>query len=183
MDSSKIYTISKWLTPTTVRALRGFLGLVAYYRKFVYHFGIIARPFTDLLRTDYFQWSPDAHQVFSALKRALSSTPVLALPDFTKPFTVECDASDSGIGAVLSQEGHPIEFLRKPLTPKHQALLVYDKEMMAVVFVVRKWRSYLIVHPFRILTDHQTLKYFLDQHITTQTQQRWLLKLLGYNYS
>ncbi|KAM1576651.1 hypothetical protein ACFX10_032943 [Malus domestica] len=183
MDSSKISAISDWPTSTTVQALRGFLGLAGYYRKFFHHFGIIARPLTNLLRTDSFQWSTNAAQAFSALKQALSSTPVLALPDFTKPFTVECDASDSGIGAVLSHEGHPIEFLSKPLAPKHQALSVYDKEMLAVVFAVQKWRSYLIGHQFRILTNHQTLKYFLDQRITTPTQQRWLLKLLGFNYT
>ncbi|KAM1637451.1 hypothetical protein ACFX2K_015407 [Malus domestica] len=183
VDSSKISAISDWSTPTTVRALREFLGLAGYYRKFVHHFGIIARPLTDLLRTDSFQWSTNAAQAFSALKQALSSTPVLALPDFTKPFTVKCDASDSGISVVLSHEGHPIGFLNKPLAPKHQALSVYDKEMLAVVFAVQKWRSYLIGHQFRILTNHQTLKYFLDQRITTSTQQRWLLKLLGYNYT
>lgn len=183
VDSSKISAISEWLTPTTVRDLRGFLGLAGYYRRFVRHFGIIARPLTDLLRTDSFQWSTDADQAFSALKHALSSTPVLALQNFTKPFTVECDASDNGIGAILSQDGQPIEFLSKLLAPKHQVLSVYDKEMLAVIFAVQKWRSYLMGHQFKILTDHQTLKYFLDQRITTPTQQRWLLKLLGYNYT
>ena len=103
---------------------------------------------------------------------ALSSTPVLALPDFTKPFTVECDASNNGIGAVLSHDQHPIEFLSKPLAPKHQAFSVYDKEMLAVVFAVQKWRPYLIGHPFKIFTDHQTLKYFLDQRITTPAQTK-----------
>ncbi|TQD76709.1 hypothetical protein C1H46_037743 [Malus baccata] len=114
---------------------------------------------------------------------AMSTTPVLAFPDFTKPFTIEFDASNHGIGAVLSHDHYPIEFLSKPLAPKHQALSVYDKEMLAVVFAVQKWRPYLIGHPFKILTDHHTLKYFLDQRITTPAQQKWLLKLLGYNFT
>ena len=108
---------------------------------------------------------------------------MLTLPDFTKPFSIECDASNVGIGAVLAQDNHPIEFLSKPLAPKHQTLSMYDKEMLAVVFAVHKCRPYLIGHHFKILTDHQTLKYFLDQRITTPAQQKWLLKLLGYNYT
>lgn len=159
------------------------MGLEGYYRKFVRNFGIIARPLTDLLRKDNFQWSPAADNAFFTLKMAMSSTPVLALMDFTKPFTIECDVSNHGIGAVLSQDHHPIEFLSKPLAPKHQALSVYDKEMLAVVFAVQKWWPYLIGHLFKILTDHQTLKYFLDQRISTPAQQKWLLKLLGYNYT
>lgn len=102
---------------------------------------------------------------------------------FTKPFTVECDASNSSIGAVLSQENHPIALLSKLLALKNQALLVYDKEMLVVVFAIQKWHPYLIGHQFKILTDHQTLKYFLDQQITALAQQKWLLKLLGFNYT
>ncbi|KAM1658785.1 hypothetical protein ACFXTN_042909 [Malus domestica] len=181
VDPSKIAAIVEWPTPSSVRALRGFLGLAGYYRKFVRHFGLIAKPLTDLLKKDSFSWSPATDTAFSTLKVALSTTPVLALPDFTKPFTLECDASNFGIGVVLSQAHHPIEFLSKPLAPKHHSLSVYDKEMLAVVFAVQKWRSYLMGHHFTILTDHQTLKYFLDQRITTPAQQKWLLKLFGYN--
>nr|XP_028952712.1 uncharacterized protein LOC114822500 [Malus domestica] len=109
---------------------------------------LLAKPLTDLLHKDSFQWSLTADQALGAFKVAMTSTPILAIPDFTKSFTIECDASDSGIGAILSQESHPIEFLSKPLAPKHHALSVYDREMLAVVFA-----------------------------------QKWLLKLLGYNYA
>lgn len=159
------------------------MGLAGYYRKFVRDFGMIAHPLTELLKKDNFKWSPAVDFAFSALKQALASTPVLALPDFTVPFTIECDASDMGIGAVLSQNQHPIAFLSKSLAEKHKTLSVYDKEMMAIVFAVQKWRHYLLEHPFKILTDHQTLKYFINQRIITPTQQKWLLKLLGYNYT
>lgn len=91
-----------------------------------------------MLRKVGFRWSSTAEEAFSALKLALASTPVLALPNFTKPFTVECDASDSGIGAILSLDNHPIEFLSKSLAQKNQALSVYDKEMLAVVFAIQK---------------------------------------------
>ncbi|MDD0148751.1 Ty3/Gypsy family RNase HI domain-containing protein, partial [Shigella flexneri] len=74
-------------------------------------------------------------------------------------------------------------YLSKTLAPKHLALSVYDKEMMAVVFAVQHWKPYLLGHRFKILTDHRTIQYFLNQRITTPAQQKWLLKLLGYDYS
>lgn len=84
-----------------------FLGLAVYYRKFIHHFGLIAKPLTDLLKKDGFQWSTEADSAFSALKGALSITLVMAFPNFTKPFTIECDASNVTIEAVLSQDNHP----------------------------------------------------------------------------
>lgn len=100
------------------------------------------------------------------------STPVLALPDFSKEFTVECDASGVGIGAVLSQEGHPISFLSKTLAQRPLTLSVYDKKMLAVVYAIQQWRPYLLGHHFKILTDHRTIQHFLNQRITTPTQQK-----------
>ncbi|CAL9030351.1 unnamed protein product [Prunus brigantina] len=153
-----------------------------YYRKFVKDFGLISKPLTDMLRKDGFVWSTEAEKAFETLKDALTTTPILALPDFTKDFVIECDASNGGIGAILSQDRHPIAYLSKALSPKHRSLSVYDKEMMAVVRAVEHWRPYLLGRKFKILTDHQTIRYFLEQRITTTTQEKWLLKLLGYNY-
>ena len=107
-----------WLTPQSVKDLRSFLGLAGYYRKFVRNFGIIAKPLTELLKKNtLFIWTTSHDQSFQALKQALSSSPVLALPDFSKPFSIEMDASASGIGAVLTQEGHPLAFPSKALGP------------------------------------------------------------------
>ncbi|GJX34500.1 putative mitochondrial protein [Tanacetum coccineum] len=109
-------------------------------------------------------------------------TPVLALPDYSKTFMVETDASGLGIGAILQQDGHLIAYLSKTLAPKHQALSTYEKEFLVVLMALKKWRSYLLDKHFKIKTDHFSLKYLLDQRLTTPFQAKWLPKLLGFDY-
>ncbi|PRQ37125.1 putative nucleotidyltransferase, Ribonuclease H [Rosa chinensis] len=183
VDPVKIEIIRKWAKPKTLKGLRGFLGMASYYRKFVPNFGIIAKPLTNMFKKDSFVWSPEAERAFEELKLSMTTTPVLAQPDFDKEFVVECDASCLGIGVVLSQDKHPIAFLSKTLAHKYLGLSIYDKEMLAVVYAVQHWRPYLLGHHFKIITDHRTLQHFLDQRITTPAQQKWFLKLIGYDYS
>ena len=136
-DPSKVQAILRWPIPANVKELRGFLGLAGYYRKFVKHFGVIAKPLTELLKKGaIFMWTKDHQVAFQALQQALSSAPVLALPDFSTPFAIETDASGSGIGAVLMQNGHPLAYLRKPLGPRSQGLSTYEKEYMAILTAI-----------------------------------------------
>jgi hypothetical protein len=120
-----------------------------------------------LLTKDDFWWRTESQEAFLKLKTALVTPPVLRLPDFEQPFVVECDASGTGLGAILSQNDQPIAFFSEALKGSAKALSTYDKEMLAVVKAVRKWRPYLLGKPFVIKTDHQSLKYLLEQRIST----------------
>lgn len=118
-DPTKVQVVKDWPIPTNVKQVRGFLGLTGYYRKFIKNYGIISRSLTDLLKKNIvFVWTPTNQEAFQQLQTALITAPVLALPDFNKPFTVETDASNVSIGAVLMQQGHPIAYLSKALGPK-----------------------------------------------------------------
>lgn len=119
MDPAKLQAVRYWPPPRSARAVRGFLGLAGYYRKFVHNYGTIAAPLTALLKKDGFSWSPEASAAFDALKEAVTSAPVLAMPNFSKPFVVECDTSSHGFGAVLVQDGHPIAYFSRPVAPRH----------------------------------------------------------------
>jgi hypothetical protein len=101
MDADKVVAIAAWSTPHSPRALRGFLGLAGYYRKFIRDFGIIASPLMRLLRRDAFAWDNEATAAFEALKGTLTTGPILQMPDFDQPFIVDCDASGAGFGAIL----------------------------------------------------------------------------------
>lgn len=173
-DDRKVEAMKQWPTPATPRALRGFLGLTGYYRRFLRGYGSIAKPLTQLLKKGAFRWDQRAEAAFLQLKEAMSNTPVLAMPDFSKPFTVETDASHHGIGAVLMQEGQPLAFLSKALSPKHLGLSTYEKELLAVIMATQKWRTYLLGQKFIIKTDHEALKHFMEQKLTTILQQKWL---------
>jgi hypothetical protein len=183
VDPNKINSVQQWPVPTSTKGVRGFLGLAGYYRKFVRDFGLIAAPLTQLLTKDGFRWTTESQEAFLKLKTALITPPVLRLPDFEQPFVVECDASGTGLGVILSQNDQPIAFFSEALKGSARALSTYDKEMLAVVKAVRKWRPYLLGKPFVIKTDHQSLKYLLEQRISTPSQARWLPKLMGYDYT
>jgi hypothetical protein len=182
MDPAKVQAIHDWPQPRSARAVRGFLGLAGYYRKFVHNYGTIAAPLTALLK-EGFTWNDDAVAAFSALKGALTSAPVLALPDFAKPFVVESDASTYGFGAVLVQDGHPIAFYSRPVAPRHRSLAAYERELIGLVQAVRHWRPYLWGRRFTVKTDHYSLKYLLDQRLATIPQHHWVDKLLGFDFT
>ncbi|KAL4341599.1 hypothetical protein GQ457_08G014550 [Hibiscus cannabinus] len=128
VDQTKIQTMLDWPTPTNVSELRGFLGITGYYRKFVRDYGVIAKPLANLLKKGKFEWHMEAEAAFQKLKTAMTSTPTLAMPNFKEPFVIEADASGTGIGAILSQHGHPIAFMSRALGVSKLSLYVYERK-------------------------------------------------------
>jgi hypothetical protein len=182
VDPKKIESMQDWHVPKTLKILLGFLGLTIYYRKFVWNYGNIAAPLTSLLKHNAFTWTSAVDHAFQALKYAMCSTPVLALPDFTRTFVLECDAFAKGTGVVLMQDGKPLAFTSKQISERHLCQSIYEKEMLSIMHVVDLWRPYLLGQRFQIKTDHQSLKYFLEQRISSPKQQKWVTKLFGYDY-
>jgi hypothetical protein len=182
VDPNKIKAMMDWPIPKTLKNLRGFLGLTGYYRKFVRNYGRIEAPLTALTKKDAFSWTPEATKSFEQLKEVMCKAPVLTTPDFTKTFTVECDASGNGIGVVLMQEGRPLAFESRPLKGRDLHKPIYEKEMMAILHALKKWRPYLIGRHFKVKTDHDSLKYFLEQRLSSEEQQKWVTKILGYDF-
>jgi hypothetical protein len=182
VDLKKIEVMQDWTHPKTLKKLCGFMELTGYYRKFFKNYGKIATPLTALLKKNYFTWNPTTSQDFQTLKMAMCTTPVQALPDFTKTFFLEFDASGKEIGIVLMQEGQTLAFTNKQMSERNLGKSIYEKEMLAIFHVVDFWHTYLLGQHFQIKTDHQSLKYFTEQCISSPEQQKWVTKLFGYDY-
>ena len=169
MESERISAVRNWQTPTTVKEVQRLLGLANYYRRFIRGFGQVAAPITSLLKGGPVcsQWLAEADRAFGHLRALFTSAPVLAHPDPSLAFIVEVDASEAGIGAVLSQRsGTPPKlrtcaFFSKKLSPAERNYDVGDWELLAVVKALKAWRHWLegAKRPFLIWTDHRNLEY------------------------
>ena len=129
-DSKKVECMKNWPRPKNVKQLKGFLGLTGYYRRFVKGYRTIAKPLTMLLKKDKFQWGEDLEKAFQELKRAMCSTPILTIPDFSQPFIIETDACQTGIGSVLMQGKRPIVYLSQSLGQKNLGLSIHPSMRM-----------------------------------------------------
>jgi hypothetical protein len=127
-------------------------------------------------------WGAAQEDAFKLLKQTMTTPPVLRLPNFTIPFILESDASASGLGAVLMQEGKPIAFYSKTLGPRAMTLSIYEKEALAILEALKKWRHYLLGNQLTIRTDQQSLKYLSSQRLLEGIQHKLMLKLLEFDY-
>jgi len=181
-DPQKVEAMQTWHVPKNPTSLRGFLGLTGYYRRFVQGYGSIAKPLTKLLTKEGFLWTAEAQQAFETLKQAVTQLPILTVPDFSKTFTVETDASSKGLGVVLLQEGKPLAFWSQALSERSQNKSVYERELMAVVQAIHKWKHYLMGSHFIVVTDQKSLRFLNDQRLLTEEQFKWASKLIGFDF-
>lgn len=134
------------------------------------------------LKKEAFYWTTAANEAFHTLKHAITSAPVLALPDFTQPFILETDAFGMGTGALLSQGGHLITYFSKKLPPRMQKQSAYTREFFAINEALAKFCHYLLGHQFIIRTHQRSLKSLLNQSLQTPEHQAWLHKFIGYYF-
>jgi hypothetical protein len=141
MDPSKVDEVESWPRTQSLRALRRFLGLTGYYRKFIAGYGAVAAPLTALLKREAFKWSKEAEEAFSQLKQSLMT--LLQMPVFQNSFIIDCDASGAGFGAVLHQGDGEIAYFSMAVSPHHLKLPAYERELIGLVKAVRHWRPYV----------------------------------------
>ena len=166
----------EWPTPKTLTQLRGFLGMCTYYTKFVKGFSQLCAPFTDLTKKGAFKWDEEAQITMDKMKEVMSTCPVLALPDFSLPFTLECDASGEGIGVVLMQKRHPLAYESRKLRGPELLYSIYDKEKTAIMHALAKFWQYLVGARF-VKSDHNNLKYVLEHKDLNERQQKWVSRI------
>ncbi len=169
--------------------VRAFLGLAGYYRCFNRNFSSLAASLTDLTRKgqpEKVQWSSASEEAFQRIKEALTSEPVLRAPDFSCHFLLQMDASDTGLGAVLSQvqegEEHPILYIIRKLTPAERNYAAVEKEALAVKWAVLELRYHLLGRKFTLVTDHAPLQWMARTKDTNARVTRWFLALQDFHF-
>ena len=186
VDKAKVELISNLPTPKCVRNIKSFLGHAGFYRRFIKDFSAIARPLCTLLDKDVpFTWSQACDTAFAKLKNMLVSPPIMRSPNWDLPFEIMCDASDYAIGAVLEQredkKAFVIYYASKTLDSAQANYTTTEKEFLAVVFALEKFRSYIVGSPVTIFTDHAALKYLLSKQDTKPRLTRWILLCQEFN--
>ena len=183
METNKVKAVKEQKTPTKIKEVESFLGFTNFYRQFIKNFSYIAKSLNKLKGKKEWKWEEEQQKAFKELKDKIISQPVLTLLKREGKFRVETDTSGHAIGGVLSQEQEgkwmPIAFLSRTMQPVERNYEIFDKELLAVVESITKWRQYLLdaTETFEFWTDHENLKYFWEPHKLNGRQARWYLKL------
>ncbi len=186
VDKAKVDLISNLPPPKSVKQIRSFLGHAGFYRRFIKDFSKISKPLCNLLAKDTpFVFDEACKEAFEKLRSKLSTAPVIQPPNWTLPFELMCDASDYAIGAVLEQRldklPHVIYYASKTLSDAQLNYTTTEKELLAVVFALDKFRSYLLGSKVIVFTDHSALRYLLSKKDTKPRLIRWILLLQEFN--
>jgi len=185
-DPEKLRVLEKYPVPRSADDVRSFLGFVGFYRQFIPNFSTISRPLTGLLRKSIkFDWTEECQSSFEELKKNLMEEPILKYPDFEKKFVVVTDASNDGIGGVLMQEHDgklfPIAYASRHLQKPERNYPITEKEALAVVWSMKKFRNIIYGYEIEVLTDHQALKYLFKDKILEGRMSRWSLKIQDFS--
>lgn len=192
MDPEKVKAVLNWPVPTDRKQLQRFLGFANFYRRFIRNYSQVAAPLHALTSSNFkFSWSPEAEAAFRALLCRFSSSPILQMPDTKLQFIVEVDASDVGVGAVLSQRSvddnkvHPCAFFSRKLSPAERNYDVGNRELLAVKLALEEWRHWLegAEQPFLVWTDHKNLEYIRGAKRLNSRQARWALFFTRFNFT
>ena len=186
VDKAKIDLVRSLPPPTTVREVRSFLGHAGFYRRFIKDFSKITRPLCCLLQKDVaFNFDEDCKKAFEKLKEMLTTAPIIMSPNWNLPFELMCDASDYAVGAVLGQRinklPHVIYYASRTLNDAQLNYSTTEKELLAVVFALDKFRSYLIGTKVIVFSDHAALKYLLTKKDAKPRLIRWILLLQEFD--
>ena len=188
-DPAKTDKVRNWPCPTNVKEVQQFLGFSNYYRKFIKNFATIAKPLYQITeRKGTFKWTAACQEAFDTLRIQLSTAPMLAYPDYTRPFILDTDASDVGMGGVLSQVGEDgyervIAFGSKLLSKAERSYCVTRKELLAVVTFTQHFRQYLFGREFTVRTDHGSLTWLKNFKHPEGQLARWLEKLAEFHFN
>ena len=186
-DPTKVSAVANWIPPSTIKGVREFLGFTGYYRRFVPDYSTVAQPLVRLLGKDCkFKWTDACQDAFMALRALLIKAPVLAFPKEDLPYIVDTDASDYGIGGVLSQciEGteHVIAYYSKSLNPAQQKYCTTRRELLAVVSTLDHFKGYVWGPKFIVRTDHAALVWLKNLKNIQGMLARWLAKLQQFHF-
>jgi hypothetical protein len=187
MEPSKVDAVVKWPQPKNIHDIRAFLGLAGYYRRFVKDFSKLASPLTNLLHKDIpFKWTKKQEAAFTELKQAVSTAPVLIVPDPNQPYVVVTDASGFAIGAALCQDHgngqQPCAYISRKMNNHEVNYPVHEQELLAIIHALREWRHYLHGNQFTVITDHRSLQYLQTQPHLSARQVRWSEFLQQFDY-
>lgn len=183
VDKAKVEAIQSWPTPNSITQVRSFLGLAGFYRQFVKAFSTIAAPLNELTKKNVpFVWSTAQEEAFTILKDKLTHAPLLQLPDFSKMFELECDASGIGLGGVLLQEGKPVAYFSEKLSGPSLNYSTYEKELYALVRTLETWQHYLWPKEFVIHSDHESLKHIRSQSKLNRRHAKWVEFIESFPY-
>jgi hypothetical protein len=182
VDTSKVKDVLSWMTPQNVSDIRSFLGLAGYYRRFIEGFSKISKPMIELLaKCNAFEWMPRHETNVQELKKILTMTSVLNMPDMEKPFSIYCDSSSQSLGCVLMQDSHVVAYASWQLRKHEEKYPTHDLELAAVVHALKIWRHYIIGRRCEVYSDHKSLKYIFTQPDLNLRQQRWLELIKDYD--